>query len=562
MLPRKWGRRNKRKVEIHPDEILLDSSNLPEFDTDQMEGRIERPLGRGSFIAAGAILALMFAGLMVRAGDLQIARGAAFAKQAINNQLNETPIFADRGIITDRNGTPLAWNERSSTDDEFAARTYSKYVGLGHVVGYVKPPAKDSAGYYYRDFFIGMDGAERAYNSTLAGTNGLKLTETDAHNNVVSQAQVDPPVAGQKLALSIDADATQGLYEALASVAEKSHFQGAAGVVMDVHTGELLAMTSYPDYSPQALSDGNSAAISTLNKNPYQPFLNRATDGLYAPGSIVKPVVATGGLTEGVITPSTQIVSTGSISVPNQYDPAHPSIFLDWRINGLMTVRDAIAVSSDVFFYEVGGGYPGQPGLGITKLDQYFKMFGFGSNPGLPGFNNAVGNVPTPDWKAKNFPDDPTWRLGDTYHTAIGQYGMLVSPLQAAREAAAIANGGFLLTPSLFATTTPQGTQLPVPSSALEVVREGMRQGVTKGIVQGINYSFVQPAAKTGTAQVGIHNENQNAWMIGFWPYDNPRYAFAVVLEKLPANTPVGGSAVMEYFLNYLHDHDPQYLTN
>jgi penicillin-binding protein 2 len=560
MLPRRWGKKHKRKVEIHPDEILLDSSNIPEFNTDQMEGRMERPLGRGSFIAAGSILAFLFVGLVFRAGDLQIAHGATFATQALDNQLTETPIFADRGIITDRNGTPLAWNDRSSPTDDFAQREYSTFQGLAHAVGYVKPPAKDSAGNYYRDFSIGMDGAERAYDSTLAGQNGLKLTETDAHGNVVSQAQVDPPVAGKTLTLSIDADVTQGLYEALAATVQKAHFLGGAGVVMDVHTGELLALTSYPEYSSQAMTDGNTAAINSYDNNPLQPFLNRATDGLYAPGSIVKPIVATAGLTEGVITPSTQIVSTGSISVPNPYDPAHPSIFKDWRVNGLMTVRDAIAVSSDVFFYEVGGGYPGQPGLGITKLDQYFTMFGFGTSAGLPGYVNAAGNVPTPAWKAQNFPDDPTWRLGDTYHTAIGQYGVQVTPLQAVREAAAVANGGFLLAPSIIASTTPQGTQLPVSTAALEVVREGMRQGVTTGISQAINLSFVTPAGKTGTAQVGVHNESENAWMIAFWPYENPKYAIAVVMEKAPSGTITGGPAVVSAFFKYLEANDPQYL--
>lgn len=560
MLPARWGRKRTRKVEIHPDEILLDSSNLPEFNTDQMEGRIERPLGRGSFIAAGSILSLLMAVLLFRAGDLQIARGATYAQQALDNQLTETPIFADRGIITDRNGTPLAWNERTSATDDFAQRVYSNFEGLAHAVGYVKPPAKDSSGAYYRDFFMGMDGAERAYDSTLSGQNGLKLTETDAQGNVVSQAQVDPAVAGQKLTLSIDADVTQGLYEALAATVQRANFKGGAGVVMDVHTGELLALTSYPEYSSQAMTDGDSAAINAYNNNPEQPFLDRATDGTYAPGSIVKPIVATAGLTEGVITPQTQIISTGSISVPNPFDPAHPSIFKDWRVNGLMTVRDAIAVSSDVFFYEVGGGYQNQPGLGITKLDQYFQMFGFGTSAGLPGFVNASGNVPTPAWKAQNFPADPTWRLGDTYHTAIGQYGMLVTPLQAVREAAAVANGGTLLAPSIIASTTPQGTKLDVSSAALEVVREGMRQGVTSGISQAINLPFVAPAGKTGTAQVGVNNESENAWMIAFWPYDNPKYAIAVVMEKAPSGTVTGGPAVVSAFFKYLEAHDPQYL--
>lgn len=562
MVPRRWRRlgKKRRTAEIDPDEILLDSSNLPEFDTDQMEGRIERPIGRRVFVAAGSILALSLVGLVVRAGDLQIAKGATYAKQAMENQLNQSPIFADRGVITDRTGVPLAWNERESVGDDFAKRVYAPLRGLAHAIGYVKAPAKDSAGFYYRDQFIGMDGAERAYDTELAGHNGVKLTETDAKGAVVSEAQVDLAVAGQKLALSIDAGATSALYHALQKVAEGSHFQGAAGVVVDVRTGELLALTSYPDYSAQALTDGDSAAIKEMNSNPYRPFLDRATDGLYAPGSIVKPVVGAAALQEGVIDEHKKILSTGQLVLPNPYDPAHPTIFKDWRVNGWVDVRGAIAVSSDVYFYEVGGGFEDQPGLGITKLDQYFKMFGFGTDPGLEGFVSASGNIPTPEWKAENFPDDPDWRVGNTYHTAIGQYGMLVSPLQAALMTAALANGGTLLTPTLIASSSPQGTELPVTSYALQVAREGMRQGVTSGIATAVNFPFVHVAAKTGTAQVGNHNENQNAWMVGFWPYENPRYAYAVVLEKAPAGTLVGGSAVMADFFNYLNEHAPQYL--
>lgn len=555
-----WRRRKGRlSTEIHPDEILIDAANVAQFDQDRLEGRIERPLGQRSFIATGAVLVLTAGLLLFRAGDLQIAKGATYAERALNNQLAKTPLFAERGVIVDRTGVPLAYNKAASTSEEFAQRVYADIPGVAHVVGYVKPPAKDSSGFYYRDYFEGMDGVELAYNDSLAGHNGTTLTETDARGTIVSEAQIDPPESGQKLVLSIDADVTKGLYESLAQVAEAHGFQGAAGVVIDVRTGEILAMTSYPEYSSEAMTSGDAAAIKALNQNPYQPFLDRATDGLYAPGSIVKPTMAAAGLTEGVITPQTTIYSSGQISVPNPYDPAHPSVFKDWRVNGLMTVRDAIAVSSDVFFYEVGGGYQSQPGIGITKIDKYFSMFGFGQDPGLAGFVSAKGNIPTPEWKAKVFPDDPTWRLGDTYHTVIGQYGMLVSPLQAVREAAALATGR-LYTPTLLASSSPQYSTLPIAPDVLEVVREGMRQGVTKGIAQAINFPFVAPAAKTGTAQVGMHNEYQNAWMIGFWPYDNPKYAFAVVLEKAPAGTPVGGAAVMASFFEYLHEHDPQYL--
>jgi penicillin-binding protein 2 len=245
--------------------------------------------------------------------------------------------------------------------------------------------------------------------------------------------------------------------------------------------------------------------------------------------------------------------------VPNPYDPKHPSIFKDWRVNGDMTVRDAIAVSSDVFFYEVGGGYQSQPGIGIANIDKYLSLFGFGAKTGLQGFTEPKGVISSIAWKEANFPGDP-WRLGDTYHTAIGQYGTQITPLQAVREVAAVANSGKLLTPSLLASSTPQFTQLNLPAQNFEVVREGMREGVTQGIAGAVNFDFVHVAAKTGTAQVGVNNEYQNSWMIGFWPYENPEYAYAVVMEKGPSGTVIEAPSAMGQFLMWMNQNAPQYL--
>jgi penicillin-binding protein 2 len=554
-------RKKKLKVEIHPDEILIDSSNAADFDRDQFEGRIEQPLNRRSLVFVGSFLCVVIVLLMTRAGDLQVVHGQEYATQAQQNQLRQTVIIADRGIIADRNGVQLAYNDRGAVTDEFAQRVYAQFRGLAHVVGYVKAPAKDSSGTYYRDEFVGMDGVESAYDTSLGGVNGVNLTETDAHGHIVSQSASQAPTTGQKLTLSIDANVTQGLYDTIAKIAQQSGFQGGAGVIMDVKTGELLALTSYPEYSSQALTNGDATAIVALNSDPHQPFLDRAVNGLYAPGSIVKPVMAVGALTEGVIDENKQILSTGSISVPNPYDPAHPSVFKDWRANGLVDVRHAIAVSSDVYFYEVGGGFQGQPGLGIDNIDKYLKLFGFGSPAGLQGFNEPAGTVSSIAWKAQNFPGDQ-WRIGDTYHTAIGQYGTQITPLQAAREASAIANGGVLLTPTLIASSTVKAVNLNLPAHNLQVVREGMRLGVTDGISQSVKYDFVHVAAKTGTAQVGTTNQYLNSWMIGFWPYENPRYAYAIVLERGPAGTLVGSPAAAGQFLQWMEQNDPQYLQN
>ena len=558
--------RRKKKVltEIQPDEIFIDSSNPTDFDRDQFEGRIERPFTRRSFLFSGAVLTVLCLLLLLRAGDLQIVHGASYAKQALENQLSQKIVFADRGIITDRTGMPLAFNEQSGTSqtDDFASRVYADMRGLAHVVGYAKSPAKDATGVYYRDAFVGVNGAEKAYDASLAGHNGMQLTETDAHGKVISGSVTQPEQMGTPVVLSLDAKLNQGLYDAIASRADSSKFQGGAGVIIDIQTGEILALTSYPEFSLNAMEQGDSQALQATNADKRQPFLDRATSGLYAPGSIVKPIVAAAALTEGVISENKQILSTGSISVPNPYDPKHPSIFKDWRAQGWVDVQHAIAVSSDVYFYEVGGGYQDQLGLGIDRLDKYFRMFGLGSDTGLVGFPEQIGNIPTIAWKAKNFPDDPTWRLGDTYHTAIGQYGMQVTPLQAARYAAAIANGGTLLTPTLIASSTPKGTTLDVSAHALEVVREGMRLGVTEGISGAVKFDFVHVAAKTGTAQIGVHNEYMNSWMIGFFPYEHPKYAYAVVLERGPAGTTSGSPAVMGQFLQWVHENMPQYFTN
>ncbi len=553
--------RNKRRksAEIDPDEIFIDSKNLAEYDTERFEGRIERPLQRGVFVAAGSLLLLACVVLLLRAGDLQLMRGEAFAAQARDNQLAESLVFADRGHIVDRTGRPLAWNERESLDDDYAARAYSTYRGVAHVVGYVTPPGKDSSGFYYSDSHAGVAGAEDVYDALLRGEGGKKLTETDARGAVVSEAVVRPPVPGGTLALSVDATISDALYEAIAGRASAAGYQGGAGVVMDVRTGEVLALASYPEYSPAAMAKGDKLAIAAYNQDARLPFLDRAVDGLYAPGSIVKPIVAAGAVAEGIIDQHKSIYSSGQISIPNPYYPSSPSIFRDWRANGWTNAREAIAVSSDVYFYAIGGGYEDQKGMGVALIDKYLQMFGFGQDAGLSGYSSKPGTIPTPEWKAATFPDDPEWRLGNTYHTAIGQYGTLVTPLQAARAAAALASG-VLWTPTLVASSTPQGTPVPLSEEFLQIGREGMRLSVTDGIAGAVKLPFVEVAAKTGTAQVGARNEHMNSWMIGFWPYSNPQYAYAIVLDKAPAGTLIGASATTYDFFVALRDRAPQYL--
>jgi penicillin-binding protein 2 len=555
-----FRKRKRIRAEIAPDEIFIDAANPVDLDIGRFEGRIEQPLGSRSLqftLGIAAIVSVLFLG---RAVDLQLMRGVAFAKQAAENKLSADVLFADRGVIVDRNGIELAYNNRITTTDDFAERVYAPTLGMAHVVGYTKEPAKDSAGFYYRDEFLGVDGVEQIFNDHLTGQNGLHLTETDARGDTVSESTQRPALPGEKLTLSLDAKVTEGLYTAIKNRAEASGFQGGAGIIMDIHTGELLALTSFPEYSSTALSSGDKEALSSLLADTRQPFLDRAINGLYAPGSIVKPIVGLAALAEGVIDEHKQILSTGSISIPNPYDKTKPSIFKDWRAHGWVDLRKAIAVSSDVYFYAVGGGFEDQAGLGINKVDEYYRKFGLGSVTGIEGIPEPKGTIPTPAWKLANFNGDP-WRLGDTYNTSIGQYGVQVTPLQAVRATAAIANSGILLTPTLIASSTPKVvSKITLPEHYYDVVREGMRQSVTDGIAAALNLPYVHAAAKTGTAQVGAHNEYINSWVIGFFPYENPKYAFAVVLEKGPANNTVGAAPTMGQFLIWMNEHAPQYL--
>ena len=357
------------------------------------------------------------------------------------------------------------------------------------------------------------------------------------------------------------------MYEEIKNLTDTIGYVGGAGVIMDVKNGEVLAMTSYPEYSSQIMTDGQNRAVINkyLTDNKNTPLLNKVIDGIYTPGSTVKPFMAYAALTEKVIDPYQNILSTGSISIPNPYDPKNPTVFRDWKAHGYVDMRKALAVSSDVYFYEVGGGYQNQPGLGISNIDKYMQMFGFGQPINSPFFAGAIGTIPTPDWKANTFKDDKKWNIGDTYHTSIGQYGFQISPIQMVRADAALANGGKLLEPKIllnendFNDTT---TDLKLDPSYIKTITEGMRDGVIKdyGVVKVLNSPDYTVAAKTGTAELGVYKQLINSWVTGYFPYENPRYAFAIIMEKGPASNTRSASFVMKGVLDYMATNKPEYL--
>jgi penicillin-binding protein 2 len=551
---------NRRYQDINPEDIFLDSTNLPGFIGDRLEGRIEKPVETHTFLFLKAVFVIIVFVLGVKLSSLQIVKGAKYSDISENNKLEHTTIFANRGVIYDRNHLELAYNSIKGESEDYAHRVYADIHGLSHVLGYIKYPSKDSNGNYYDENYKPMAGVEKVYNDVLLGKNGIKLTETDALGKITSESVVNEPQDSKPLVLTIDAKVNQALYDAIKETADTFGYTGGAGVIMNVETGEILALTSYPDYDSNIMTAGTDKnTIKAYLTDNRKVFLDRAVSGLYTPGSIVKPVVALAALNEGVISPDKKILSTGSISIPNPYDPSKPSIFKDWKAHGWVDMRSAIAVSSDVYFYEVGGGYPGQKGVGIDNLEKYFKLFGMTEETGIDLMGENSGTIPSPEWKAKNFDGDP-WRLGDTYNTSIGQYGMQVTPLEAVRFIAAVANSGKLLVPILV-SKEPQYRSIELNLADWQIVREVMRLGVTgpNGTSHNLSIPGVEVAGKTGTAQVGAGNKYINSWSVGFFPYSHPRYAYTVIMEKGPATNTVGAIYPMRKLLDWMSIYSPEY---
>lgn len=552
-----WWKRSRSDPEIAPDEIFLDAANSPAFDRGRFEGRLERPIGRSAFLFLTSAIALVFVVLLAQVGNLQLLQGSVYAAQSERNSLSQKVLFANRGIITDRRGTPLVTNETSE-----AGATLRTYLtpGFGALLGYASYPKKDSSGKYYETEIAGIAGIEASLNELLTGKNGTVLIERNALGEVQSEGVVNPPERGNDLALSIDARAQKAFFEAVSTLADSVPFLGGAGVLMDAQTGEVYALVSYPEYDANVLTSGGPReTIAEYNASVRKPYLDRAVAGLYSPGSIIKPFEAAGALTDNLITPEVTVNSTGSISIPNPFDPEHPSIFKDWKALGVVDMRKAIAWSSDIYFYMLGGGYGGQKGLGIERLAYWYRAFGLESATGIELPNESLGFVPTPAWKEATY--DEIWRIGDTYHTAIGQYAMQVTPIAVARAVAVVANGGTLVKPTLIKDAMHQGERIAASPDALQVAREGMRLGVTEGTSVGL--ASFEPlthiAGKTGTAQSGLRNEFYNSWAIGFFPYENPKYVYVVVMEKGPAGNPTGGVYVINQFLTKLYQTAPEY---
>ena len=420
-----------------------------------------------------------------------------------------------------------------------ATREYLADPSFSHLIGYIgKINTQELETYaeenYQINDYIGKSGLELYYEKILKGTDGKKQIEVDSlgkEQRIIANLEAG---TGNNLVLTIDGDLQVMLKQALQKRIGPD--LGGAAIAIDPRNGEVLALVSLPDYDNNLFTQGISVEkYEKLTSDPAQPLFPRATAGQYPPGSSFKPIVAAAALQEEIISSSQTIDSTGGIQI-NQW------FFPDWKTggHGQTDVYKALAESVNTYFYTIGGGTEEFTGLGVDRINTYAELFGFNRAPDIDLPHVANGFLPTKTWK-EEVKGEP-WYIGDTYHLAIGQGDILVTPLHIAQATATVANHGTFYKPHLVKKVTDlQGNTVYeikaqtirkdfIDPSNIQAVREGLRQAVTYGSAKSLNELNIPVAGKTGTAQYGSEDKT-HAWFTCFAPYQNPEIVITVIIE-------------------------------
>ena len=417
-----------------------------------------------------------------------------------------------------------------------------------HAVGYVgrideRDLQRIDASDYSGTTHIGKVGIEKTYEEVLHGTVGYRQVETNAEGRILRTLVRTPPVPGENLYLTMDAE--------LQSVAEQA-FEGKAGaaIAIDPSNGDILAFVSQPTYDPNLFVNGiDTETYRALRDDAKQPLFNRALRGQYPPGSTLKPFVALGGLEQGITSEHADTYCPGFYRLPGKARK-----YRDWKRGGHGTVdlNIAIAQSCDVYFYDLALS------MGIDRMHGFLALFGFGERTGIDITGELPGLMPSRQWKraARNLP----WFPGETLITGIGQGFVLTTPIQLASATATLSEYGRHFKPHIVASTQQYDdielTPVPVEpladtpvedlhhwSSVIDAMREVVhgKRGTARKVGEGSKFEF---AGKTGTAQVfGLKQEEKyeadklakelhdHSLFIAFAPIDKPRIAVAVVVE-------------------------------
>lgn len=444
-------------------------------------------------------------------------------------------------------------------------RQYVSPLTFSHILGYVgRVSAEDiqKNPLYDKLEKIGRAGIESFYEDNLRGQNGEIQIQRNAYMEILGQSIVKQPVAGNNLYLTIDSDLQEYSYNRLAQqIKGLGRERGGVVIISDPQSGKILSLISYPGYDINRLSRGLTVKeFESIKNSKLNPLFNRAVSGLYNPGSTIKPIMAIAALEESIIDPFQKIETHGYISIPNPYFPDQPSIFVDWRNNGTVDMQEAIARSSNVYFYIIGGGYENMVGLGIERIKNYLEKFQFNLVTGIDLPAEKIGNIP--DEKTKN-----PWRIGDTYNVSIGQGDLLTTPIRLLTSLNVIANGGKILRPYLLdrikdnnqRTIFQNETQIVednfLDAKNVEIVKKGMQKTVTSplGTAHVLSDLPFSVGGKSGSAQTAA-NTKINALFYAFAPYDNPKISILILIEDVPEGSlnaiPVAKDILMWYYKN------------
>ncbi|HIF9078658.1 TPA: penicillin-binding protein 2 [Photobacterium damselae] len=449
--------------------------------------------------------------------------------------------------------------------DAYLERYYPYGAQLTHVLGYVAKindrdiqRLKDEGVYsnYKATHTIGKLGVERYYESLLHGKSGYEKVEVDSRGRVVRTLSYVPPISGKDIMLNIDLDLQEYANQLLTQqvkdpVTGKMVTKPRRGsiVVLDPKDNSVLAMASSPSYDPNLFVHGiSSKNYRALLNNPDHPLLNRATLGVYPPGSTVKPEIAVAALTTGVITPQTTYDFPGWWQIPNAKTTRKFRDDVRWG-HGRVNIYKAIEESVDTFFYQVAYD------MGIDRLSTWMKKFGYGQPTGIDIREETNGNMPTREWKHARF--KVPWYQGDTIPVGIGQGYWTATPMQIAKAASVIAESGVEHRPHLLKGIVeendkvddaefPDFPKVVAPKQNWQIAQEGMHLVTVSGTARSIFKNVAYPVAgKTGTSQVFTLADNQNynakdiaehlrdhALFVGFAPVQNPKVLVATVLEN------------------------------
>lgn len=424
--------------------------------------------------------------------------------------------------------------------DEGLTRYYPFGAGMAHILGYVSSVSdkdvKDDPLLEVPGFKIGKSGIEKYLEKALRGESGNLKLEVNAYGRIMKEIERVDGIPGKDVQLTIDSRLQQKAFELFGE-------ESGAAVLLDVHTGEILAFVSAPSFDPNMMTQGLSTEDwNALLHNERNPLTDKAISGQYSPGSTFKMIVALAALEAGVIKPETRTYCAGKMFLGNH-------AFHCWKKegHGHLNVVEALQHSCDIFFYETAQK------LGIEKIADMARRFGLGSKINIGLENEKAGLIPDKEWKLRRFGEP--WQQGESLISGIGQGYILTTPLQLATMTARLVNGGYEIKPTLLKVSDGEKSKIrkiDVSPTNLELIKEGMYAVVNKpgGTAwrSQFDYHGQRMGGKTGTTQVrritmkerreGIKKESELPWrlrnhalFVGYAPHDNPKYAVAVLVE-------------------------------